>query len=66
MASIFGSLKTYLYMALCSEIVNLVGLRLLNNANKIGCVRHVSIMKNEPLIFLVRILIKMFDAAGIE
>ncbi len=53
-------------MALGGKIVDLVGLGLLDDADQIGGIGQVAVMQNEPLILLVRILVEMVDAAGVE
>ena len=53
-------------MALGGEIVDLVRLRLLHDADQVGRIRHVAIVQDELLVRLVRILVEMLDAAGVE
>lgn len=53
-------------MALCGKIVDLIGLRLLHDPQQVGRVDHIAIVENEARMCLVRILIDMFDAAGIK
>lgn len=55
-----------LHVGLGGEIVNLVGLGFLNDADQVGRIRHVTVMKVEAGIFDVRVLIDVLDAAGIE
>ena len=63
---IFGGLEADLHMALGGEIVDLVGLGLLDDADQVGRVGHVAVMQDEARIGLVRVLIEMLDAAGVE
>jgi len=44
-------------MALGRKVVNLVRLNLLHNANEIGTVGHISVMKIEPRMILMHVLI---------
>lgn len=53
-------------MALGGEVVDFVRLGFLHDADEVGCVRHVAVMQDEAWVFLVRILIDVFDAAGVE
>ena len=53
-------------MALGGEIIDFVGLGFLDQANEIGCIRHVAIVKPQPHIRLMRIAIEMVDAACIK
>jgi hypothetical protein len=53
-------------MALRGQIVDLVGLYLLHDADQVGGVGQVAVMQVQSHAALVRILIKMIDAVGIE
>ena len=53
-------------MALCGQVVNLVGLRLLDDAGEAGRVGHVAVVKHEALVGFMRILEEMVDPVGIE
>ena len=61
-----GRLETHLDMDLRGEIVDLVRLSFLDNADQIGGVRHVAIVQDELRVWLVRILIEVLDAPGVE
>lgn len=63
---IFRSLKTHGYMALSAQIINFIRLHLLNNSNQVCAICEIAIMKGQSLILLMRILIKMINAAGVE
>ena len=63
---VFGRLEAHLHVALGGEVVNLVGLRLLHDADEVGRIRHVAEMQDELLVRLVRVLIEVLDAAGVE
>ena len=53
-------------MALGREIVNLVRLCVLDDADEICRISHVAVMQNEAQSRLVWILVKMVDPAGVE
>ena len=53
-------------MALCREIVDFVGLHLLDDANEIGRIGQITVMQLETDVLLVRVLVQMIDAIGIE
>ena len=53
-------------MALGTQVVNLVRLNLADQAHQIGAVGEVSVMKDEPGIGFVWILIKVINAGGVE
>ena len=63
---VFGRFEGYPYVALCRQIIDFVRLHLLDDPDQIGRVGQIPIMQFEPHIFLVRILVKMIDAIGIE
>ena len=53
-------------MALGGKVVNLIRLRLLDDPNEIGSVRHVSVVHGKAQVLFVRVLIKMIDSPGVE
>ncbi len=53
-------------MALSGQIVDLVGLNLLDDANEIGGIREVAVMQPQVQVLFMRILIKMVDAIRVE
>jgi hypothetical protein len=53
-------------MALRSQVVNLVRLHLLDDSNEIRRIREISIVQLETHVSLVRVLIKVIDAIGVE
>ena len=61
-----GRLEADLHVALGGEIVDLVGLDLLHQADQVGRVRHVAVMQEERHVAVMRILIEMVDARGVE
>src|SRR5450631_866867 len=63
---IFRRLETHLDVALRGEVVNFVGLDLLDNANEVGRIGEVAIMQQKVHAGLVRVMIQMIDTAGID
>jgi hypothetical protein len=63
---VFGRLKAHLHVALRGQIVNLVRLHRLNDADQIRGVRHVSVMNLKMRAGNVRVLVHMVDARRIE
>jgi hypothetical protein len=63
---IFRRLERDLHMRLCRQVVDLIRLRFLHNADDIGRVGHVTVMHMEGYPLLVRIMNQMVDALGIE
>jgi hypothetical protein len=62
----FRRFERYLHMTLGGKVVNLIRLRLLDDPNEVGSVRHVPVVHDKAQLLLVRILIKMIDPPGIE
>jgi hypothetical protein len=63
---IFGCFETDLDMALRREIVDLVGLGFLHQPDEVGGVGQVAVMQEEVGVALVRVLVEMVNAAGVE
>lgn len=62
---IFRPFKAHRDMALCGKVVDLVRLRLLDNTNQAGAIRHILVMEeNEPLFMAV--LAEVINTVGIE
>jgi len=53
-------------MRLSPEIVNLIGLDLLENVPQSGAVGKIACMQEHPRAGLMRIYVNMIDAIGIE
>jgi hypothetical protein len=53
-------------VALRGEVVDLVGLHLLDDAHQAGAVGHVAVVEDEAAVRFVRILVEMVDAVGVE
>ena len=63
---VFGCFKADRDMALGCEVVDFVRLDLLDDANKVGGVREITVVQDEVTFSDVRILIQVIDAIGIE
>ena len=63
---VFGRFERHCHVALRRQVVDLVRLDLLDDADEIGRVGQIPVMKLQPHVRLVRILIQMIDAIGIE
>jgi hypothetical protein len=53
-------------VALGGEIVDLVGLGLLDDPDQVGRVGQVAVMQEEVRVLLVRVLVDMVDPLGVE
>ena len=63
---VLGGLEAHLHMALRGEIVELRRLRLLHNPDEVGRIRHVAVVEVVGQAPLVRVVIEVVDAAGVE
>src|SRR6266850_4804020 len=53
-------------MALRSKVVDLVGLRVLDDSRQARGIRHIAVMQDEPATAHVRVLIEVVDTIRIE
>ena len=53
-------------MALRGEVVDLVGLHLLDDAHQAGGVRQIAVVQDEAPVRDVRVLVQVVDAVGVE
>ena len=53
-------------MALSAEVVDLIGLHLLNDSLQVAAVAQIAVVQRQAWIQLVRILIKVIDSGGVE
>ena len=53
-------------VALCGEIVDLVRLRFLHDADQVGRIGHVAVVRQKAHIFFVRVLVHVLDTTGVE
>jgi hypothetical protein len=63
---IFGRLERDLDMTLSGEIIDLVRLDFLHDANEIGGIGETAVMESEAQVPFVGILVQMIDMAGVE
>jgi DNA polymerase III subunit gamma/tau len=63
---IFGGLEADLDVGLGAEIVDLIGLDLLDDANQVGAVGEVTVMQDKVAIINMGILIEMIHPLGVE
>ena len=63
---VFRLLERNLDVALRREVVELVGLRLLDHARQARGIRHVAVVQDEAAIADVRVLVEVIDAVGVE
>jgi hypothetical protein len=63
---ILGSFKRNLDVTLSRKVVNLFGLRLLDNADQIGRIRHIALMHREPNMLFVPNLVEVINTLGIK
>ncbi len=63
---VFGRVEADLDVALGGEVVDLVGLHLLHDADQVGGVGQVAIVQEQPGTALVRVLVEMVDPGGVE
>ena len=52
-------------MALGPEVVDLIGLNLLDNPNQIGAVGEIAVVEDQPWISLIGILIQVINPVGV-
>ena len=63
---IFRSFKAHLNVALRCEVVDFGWLNLLDDADEVRAVGHVSVVKHKAGIGSVRVLVDMIDTLGVE
>jgi hypothetical protein len=49
-----------------AQVVDLVGLHLLHDADQVGAVGQVAVVQLEALVVDVRVLVQVVDAVGVE
>jgi len=59
---VFGAVKTHRNMALRRQIVDLVGLDFLDDADKVAGIGEIAVMEAETEVFCVWILIEVINA----
>ncbi len=63
---VLGGLEADLDVALGREVVDLVGLGLLHEADQVGGIGQVAVVQEEARLVLVRVDVEMVDAGGVE
>ena len=53
-------------MTLGTEVVDLIRLNLLNSTDQIGAVGEIAVMKSEPWVALMGVLVEVIDPAGVK
>ena len=63
---VFGRLEGHRDVALRRQVVDLVGLHLLHDADQVGGIGQVAVVQEQAHVALVRILVQVVDAVGVE
>jgi len=63
---VFGFFEGDGDVTLCGEVIDFVGLDLLQDADQAGGVGQVAMMEDEPAVGLVRVLVEVVDPLGVE
>ena len=63
---VFGFFEADRDVALRGEVVDFVGLHLLDDADEAGGIGEVAVVQDELAVVLVRILVQVVDAVGVE
>ena len=65
-AGIFRRFEAHGHVALCSEIVNFIGLNFLHETDEVRRIRKIAVVQAEPCRVFVRIGVEFVHAFGIE
>lgn len=63
---IFGRFETHRHVTHGGEVIDFIGLYLLDDADQVGGIGKIAVMQDEVFVLDVRILIKVVDAVGVE
>ena len=63
---VFRTLKTHSHMALGTEVIDLIGLHLLNDPDQVGAIGEVAVVENQAGISFMRVLVEVINSTGIE
>ena len=63
---VLGRLEAHLHVALGGEVVDLVRLVLLDEADEVGGIRHVAVVHEEARVVVVRVDVEVIDARRVE
>ena len=53
-------------MAVGTKVVDLIGLHLLDDPDQVGAICEIAVMKDQPGVVLMGVLIKVIDPGGVE
>ena len=53
-------------MTLCTQVIDLIGLRLLHDPNEITRISQITVMQDKIAMINVRVLVEMINAIGIK
>jgi len=65
-AGVFGNVETHTHMALCAEMVDLVGLEVVDELYEIHAISEVAVMEKKPGAVDVGVGVDVVDAGGVE
>ena len=65
-AGVFGLFEAHRHVALRGQVVDLVGLHLLHDADQVAAVGQVAVVQDEAPVGFVRVLVQVVDAARVE
>ena len=63
---VFRQLEAHRHMALGTQVVDFVGLGLLDNPDQVGAVAQVAVMQHKVAVVHARVLVDMVDTRGVE
>jgi hypothetical protein len=63
---VLGRLEADRHVAHRAQVVDLVGLHLLHDADQVGAVRQITVVQLEALVVDMRVLVQMIDPVGVE
>ena len=62
---VFRCLEAHRHMALGAQVVDLIGLHLLDDPDQVGAVGEVAVVEHQARIALVRVLVEVIDPGGV-
>jgi hypothetical protein len=63
---ILESLKIHRHVPMGAQVVDLIGLHLLNDPDQVGAVREIPVVEHQERVALMGVLIQVIDPAGVE
>ena len=64
--AVFWGVERHLHVRHRTEVINLIGLHLLYNANQVGGIRQIAVVQFEAHMLFVGVLVEVVDAVGVE